>query len=219
MKRDALVVTLGLILGLFIVAILVPTRILAQEPAPSAQELENVFPKKAPYSPYADRKFPERVYWGDTHLHTAISLDAGAAGCRLGPREAYRFAKGEQITASSGQQVKLARPLDFLVVSDHSDNMGFITDLFAGKPELLADPTGRRWYDMIQSGKGGQAALEIIGTFAQGNFPKALIYAPGTRAYRSTWQSIIKAAEEANDPGRFTAFIGYEWTSLDKGNN
>jgi hypothetical protein len=219
MKSAALAVTLGLILGLFIVSMLVPVRILAQEPAPSAQELENVFPKKAPYSPYADRKFPERVYWGDTHLHTAISLDAGAAGCRLGPAEAYRFAKGEQITSSSGQQVKLSRPLDFLVVSDHSDNMGFITDLFAGKPELLADPTGRRWYDMIKSGQGATAALEIIGSFSQGKFPPALVYAPGTQGYRSTWEIIVKAAEEANSPGRFTAFIGYEWTSLAAGNN
>jgi Protein of unknown function (DUF3604) len=203
----------------FLLAFVARQAVVAQEPAPSAQELEKVFPKKPPYSPYADRKFPERVYWGDTHLHTAISLDAGAAGCRLGPREAYRFAKGEQVTASSGQQVKLSRPLDFLVVADHSDNMGFITDLFAGKPELLADPTGRRWYDMIKSGQGGAAALEIVGSFAQGKFPPALVYAPGTQGYRSTWEIILKAAEEANAPGRFTAFIGYEWTSLAAGNN
>ncbi|MGB9433768.1 MAG: DUF3604 domain-containing protein, partial [Candidatus Acidiferrum sp.] len=139
MKTNNCVIRMGVLLAL-VIALWVPAEVLAQEPVPSEQELENVFPKKAPYSPAADRKFPERVYWGDTHLHTAISLDAGAAGCRLGPREAYRFAKGEQITASSGQQVKLSRPLDFLVVSDHSDNMGFITDLSAGKPEMLADP-------------------------------------------------------------------------------
>jgi hypothetical protein len=175
--------------------------------------------RKPSYSPYAGRNFPTRPFFGDTHLHTAISLDAGAFGTRLGPREAYRFAKGDEVMASSGQPVKLSRPLDFLVVSDHSDNMGFFTDLLAGKPELLADPTGRRWYDLIQAGKGGEAALELIGLFAQGKFPKALIYEPGTRGYRSTWQTIMKAAEEANDPGRFTAFIGYEWTSLDKGNN
>jgi uncharacterized protein DUF3604 len=124
------------------------------------------------------------VYWGDTHLHTALSLDAGAAGCRLGPRDAYRFAKGEQVMASSGQPARLSRPLDFLVVTDHSDNVGFITDLAAGKPELLADPTGRRWYDMMQSGKGGQAALEIIGSFSQGKFPEGLVYAPGTQGHR-----------------------------------
>ncbi len=90
----------------------------------------------------------------------------------MNPSDAYRFARGEQITASSGQPAKLSRPLDFLVVADHSDNMGFFPDLLAGKPEILADPTGRRWYDMIQSGKGADAALEIIGLFSQGKFPE-----------------------------------------------
>lgn len=175
--------------------------------------------KKQPYSPYADRKFPTRPLFGDTHLHTGFSFDAGAFGCRLTPRDAYRFARGEQIMASSGQPAKLSRPLDFLVVSDHSDNMGFFTDLLAGKPELLADPTGRRWYDMVKSGRGGEAAIEIITSFSQGTFPKSLIYAPGTRAYRSAWQETIDSAEAFNEPGRFTAFIGYEWTALDKGNN
>jgi hypothetical protein len=175
--------------------------------------------KKRPYSPYADRKFPVRPFFGDTHLHTGFSLDAGAFGTRLTPRDAYRFARGEQIMASSGQPTKLSRPLDFLVVADHSDNMGFITDLIAGKPELLADPTGRKWYDMIQAGKGGAAALEIIGLFSQAKFPKALEYTPGTRGYKGAWQETIDAAEKYNEPGRFTAFIGYEWTSLSKGNN
>jgi len=175
--------------------------------------------KARPYSPYADRDFPTRPYFGDTHLHTSFSMDAGAFGCRLNPRDAYRFARGEQVMASSGQASKLSRPLDFLVVADHSDNMGFFPDLLAGKPELLADPTGRRWYDMIQSGNGGEAAMEIISSFSQGTFPEALVYAPGTRAYRSAWQETIAAADAFNDPGSFTAFIGYEWTALDKGNN
>src|SRR5450432_565430 len=78
--------------------------------------------QKRPYSPYAERHFPTRPFFGDTHLHTGFSMDAGVAGCRLNPRDAYRFARGEQIMASSGQPVKLSRPLDFLVVSDHSDN-------------------------------------------------------------------------------------------------
>ena len=129
--------------------------------------------KRAPvYSPYADRDFPTRPFFGDTHLHTSFSMDAGAFGARLDPRDAYRFARGEQITASTGQPAKLSRPLDFLVVADHSDNMGFFPDLFAGKPELLADPTGRKWYDMIQSGKGATAAFEIVVAFSQGTFPK-----------------------------------------------
>ena len=179
---------------------------------------ERVFPKP-PYSPYAGRNYPTRPYFGDTHLHTAFSMDAGAFGARLSPRDAYRFAHGEEVTASTGQPVKLSRPLDFLVVADHSDNMGFFPDLFAGKPEMLADPTGRKWYDMIQSGSGQKAAVEIIVAFSHGTFPQDLMYFPGTRAYRGAWQQTIAAAEEFNEPGRFTAFIGYEWTSNTDGNN
>jgi hypothetical protein len=178
----------------------------------------NIYPRPA-YSPYAGRTFPVRPLFGDTHLHTGFSMDAGAFGCRLGPADAYRFAKGEEINASSNQRVRLSRPLDFLVVADHSDNMGFFPDLFAGKPEILADPTGRRWYDMIQQGKGADAAVEIIVAFSQNTFPKTLMYSPGSAAYGSAWETTIKAAEDANDPGRFTAFIGYEWTSNTGGNN
>ena len=176
------------------------------------------FPRK-PYSPYAGRLYPTRPLFGDTHLHTAVSFDAGAFGARLGPRDAYRLARGEEITSNSGQPVKLSRPLDWLVVADHSDNMGFFPDLLAGKPEMLADPSGRKWYEMIKSGQGAQAAMEIIIGFSHGTFPKDLIYFPGTRAYRGAWHDTIAAAEQYNQPGRFTAFIGYEWTSNTGGNN
>jgi hypothetical protein len=210
----------------FVIAILltIACATLAQEPVGGdagqlSKEKAGEGFQKRPYSPYADRHFPTRPFFGDTHLHTGFSMDAGAFGCRLNPRDAYRFARGEQIMASSGQPAKLSRPLDFLVVADHSDNMGFFPDLFAGKPEILADPMGRKWYDMIQAGKGADAALDIIGNFSQGTFPKALMYLPGTRAYRGAWQETIAAAEHYNEPGRFTAFIGFEWTSLDKGNN
>ena len=171
------------------------------------------------YSPYAERDFPTRPFFGDTHLHTAFSMDAGAFGAKLTPRDAYRFARGEEVTSSTGQPVKLSRPLDFLVVSDHSDNMGFFPDLFAGKPEMLADPTGKKWYDMIQSGKGADAAIEIIVAFSHGTFPKDIMYFPGTPAYKGAWQETIAAAEDYNNPGLFTAFIGYEWTSNTGGNN
>ena len=138
--------------------------VLAQDAGEATPDsVAHAFPTKPTYSPYAGRNFPTRPFFGDTHLHTSFSMDAGAFGARLGPRDAYRFARGEEVTASSGQPAKLSRPLDFLVVADHSDNMGFFPDLFAGKPELLADPTGRKWYDMIQSGKGAEAAMEIIG--------------------------------------------------------
>ena len=87
---------------------------------PSEQSLSGMYPGKA-YSPYAERSFPDQVFWGDTHLHTELSMDAGLFGARLGLEDAYRFARGEQVTASSGQPAKLGRPLDWLVIADHSD--------------------------------------------------------------------------------------------------
>ena len=193
----------------------------AQEPMPKAEELKDAFPAQKSYSPHAGRNFPTHVYWGDTHLHTGASFDAGAFGARLGPADAYRFARGEELTASNGMRVKLSRPLDFLVVADHSDNMGFFPKLFAGDPAYLADPTGKRWYDMIQQG-GDEAvklAIEAIDRFSKGTFPPALLSAPGTANFRSAWETTLEAAETYNDPGRFTAFIGYEWTSNTGGNN
>ena len=179
---------------------------------------DKAFPAKPPYSPYAGRNFPTRPYFGDTHTHTSFSMDAGAFGARLGPKDAYRFAKGEEVIASSGQRAKLSRPLDFMVVADHSDGMGFFPQLIGGDPGLLATPQGRKWYDEINSGKGAQAAIDIITSFGKGQMPKGFP-TPGTPAYRSAWRETIKAAEEANEPGRFTAFIGYEWTSNAGGNN
>ena len=179
---------------------------------------EKAFPAKPAYSPYAGRNFPTRPFFGDTHTHTSFSMDAGAFGARLGPKEAYRFAKGEEVIASSGQRAKLSRPLDFLVVTDHSDGMGFFPLLIGGDQALLATPQGRKWYDEINSGKGAQAAVDIITSFGKGQMPKGFP-TPGTPAYRNAWRETIKAADEANDPGRFTAFIGYEWTSNDGGNN
>lgn len=181
--------------------------------------VEGLYPTKRPYSPWAGRNFPSRPLFGDTHLHTMYSFDAGAFGARLTPDDAYRFAKGEEVMASSGQLAKLSRPLDFLVVADHSDNLGLFPKLLAGDPSMLADPTGRKWYDMIQNGQGAEAAFEMIFAFSDGTFPRALIVSPDTIAFKSAWQETIEAAEAANDPGRFTAFIGYEWTSNTGGNN
>jgi hypothetical protein len=194
----------------------------AQDPVPPAEALEGAFKAQQHFSPYAGRNFPTQVYWGDTHLHTAMSMDAGAFGNRLGLEDAYRFARGQEVTAATGLRVKLSRPLDFLVVADHSDNMGFFPDLFAGDPGILADSTGKRWYGMIQEGgeRAVAAALEIINMASRGTFPQSLYYAPESAAYRSAWEATVRAAEQFNDPGRFTAFIGYEWTSLaPPGNN
>jgi len=188
---------------------------------PPPSTVADAFQPQKHFSPYAGRSFPTRVLWGDTHLHTGMSMDAGAFGARLGPEDAHRFARGEELTSSTGLRVKLSRPLDFLVVADHSDNMGFFPRLYAGDPEMLADPTGKKWYDMVQEGsqQGVAAAVEIIVAFSQGTFPEALASVPGSPAYRSAWEDTIEAAEKYNDPGTYTAFIGYEWTSNTGGNN
>ena len=169
----------------------------AQDIRPGQEEGQGEFPAQDHYSPYAGRNFPTQVFWGDTHLHTGMSMDAGAFGARLLPDDAYRFAKGGELTASSGQQVKLGRPLDFLVVADHSDNMGFFPRLASGEPSMLADPTGRKWYDGIQ--EGGQTAVgvavEIIQSLTGNSFPDALYLAPGTDGYRKAWDEIIDAVE------------------------
>ena len=175
------------------------------------EKAEKVHPSRPAYSPYVGRNFPNRPFFGDTHLHTSFSMDAGAVGAQLTPRDAYRFARGEEITASSNQPVKLSRPLDFLVVADHSDGFGFFPQLMSGDPELLATEQGKKWYDLIKAGKGAEAAFDIIQAFSANNMPKGFPV-PGTKAYRSAWQEVIKAAETYNEPGRFTAFIGYEWT-------
>jgi hypothetical protein len=212
---------LGALLAGFLLTLPVPRAALAGDPLPPEESLEGAFPERKPYSPYAGRSFPTRAFWGDTHLHTALSMDAGAFGARLTPDDAYRFAKGDELVSSTGQPVRLSRPLDFLVVADHSDNMGFFPRLLAGDPAFLADPTGRRWYEMIQQGgqEGVKVAVEVIQGFSQGTFPVALWSAPGSAAYRSTWEQIIRAAENHDDPGHFTAFIGFEWTSNTGGNN
>jgi hypothetical protein len=171
----------------------------AQIPPPpdGAEDLSDLYSGKA-YSPYAERDFPSQVFWGDTHLHTAISFDAGAFGNQLGLDEAYRFARGEQVTSSTGLKAKLSRPLDFLVVADHSDNMGFFPDLLAGKPHILRDPQGKDWYERLRAGEGVAVAMEMIGLFSQGTFPEALAYTPDSMPYKSTWQETVAAAEKYN---------------------
>jgi hypothetical protein len=189
---------------------------------PDASVIEGLYPGEA-YSPYAQRSFPSNVYWGETHLHTGLSLDAGLFGNILTPVDAYRFARGEEIISSTGQPVKLGRPLDFLVVADHSDMMGIALDIKSGTPNILADPKGKEWHQGFKKGgqAAGEAAFDLITNFAQMTLPEQMLvdYAPGAAAFNKIWDQIIDAAEQFNEPGRFTALIGYEWTSVPKGFN
>ncbi len=122
------------------------------------EAVEALFPKPG-YSPYAGNTFPTRPLFGDTHLHTSQSFDAIAFGNFLGPEEAYRFARGEEVTSSTGQRARLSRPLDFLVVADHAENMGTMGEIKAGNPALMDDPQLKRWNQMLVA--GGEQAMSV----------------------------------------------------------
>jgi hypothetical protein len=170
---------------------------------------------KREYSPYLDQGFPDRVYFGDTHLHTSYSTDAGMIGNRLGPDEAYRFAKGEEVTASTGTRARLQRPLDFLVVADHAENLGLAPMIAESNPGLLRTEFGRKVHDLVKSGKGGDAYTAWAAAMGVARDPLT----GNESLVRSMWERITAAAERHNDPGKFTAFIGFEWTSTPGGNN
>ncbi len=131
--------------------------------SPSTEVIEGLYPGTA-YSPYAQRSFPSKVYWGETHLHTGLSLDAGLFGNTLGHEEAYRFARGEEVKSATGLPVKLGRPLDWLVITDHSDMMGLATGIQRGDPNVLAIPKGKEWHEGFKKGgkAAGEAAFDLI---------------------------------------------------------
>ena len=175
------------------------------------------------YSPFAGRTYPPHPLWGDSHLHTSLSFDAGGFGNRLPPSVAYRFARGEEVLSSTGQPIRLARPLDWLAITDHSDGMGFIDDVLSASPLVTNFEQGARWSKGFRA--GGQdavnATLDMIAVFSQGKVDPEMFanYSPGARRYSIIWDDIIKTTEKFNDPGKFTALHAFEWTSLVKGGN
>jgi hypothetical protein len=167
------------------------------------------------YSPYVERtavdaNLAEGVYWGDTHLHTSYSTDAGMMGGTLGPEEAFRFARGEEVVASHGFRVRLIRPLDFLVVADHAENLGLAPFIAESNPELLKSEWGREVHDLVKAGKSRDAFQKWIGdAVTPGKDP-----IDNPRMARAAWDREIAFADKYNEPGRFTALIGFEWTSI-----
>ncbi len=167
------------------------------------------------YSPFVNTAYPARVYWGDSHLHTSYSWDAGLVGNTLGPDEAYRFAKGEQVMASSRQPAKLVRPLDWLVVADHAESLGVAVLIERSDPAILNNEIGRTTHDLYKAGDiYGAFQTWGLNAIVLGNDP---LNDPALT--RTVWEEIIETAEDHNQPGRFTAFIGYEWSSSPAGNN
>ena len=174
----------------------------------------------AEYSPYIQHDFPNQVLFGDTHLHTAMSADAGLTATITTPDDAYRFAKGETVMSSNGIPARLQRPLDFLVVADHAENLGLPFGLEEGNEALLSTEWGQGLAEVIAPktheamgeayvywGNTFSAAEEPVDPLAETNFPATM------------WQRMTDAAERHNNPGTFTALIGYEWTSSPDGNN
>ena len=161
-----------------------------------------------------------QAYFGDTHVHTGWSADAGMDGAILSPEDAYRFATGEQVKSNTGLKAKLSRPYDWFMITDHSDGMGVINELVAGNPEMMADPTLKRWNEALNSGdekKAADAKSELIVLQSEGKLPKAVM---DPKWMKSAWEKTVDAAEKFYKPGEFTTFIAYEWTvNADGGDN
>jgi hypothetical protein len=200
-------------IGLFVATGLISSWAPAQqnEPHPAAQQTAS---KQTAYSPNLAADYPDRVFFGDTHLHTSYSQDAGVVGNRLSPNEAYRFARGEVVTASFGQKARLRRPLDFLVVADHAESLGLAAMIMSKDPIATADPVGKRLVDLVAAGQIIDAYRLIV---SERNAGRPVLHSEAVR--RPMWDRITAAADRFNDPGKFTAFIGYEYTLAPNRNN
>ena len=207
----------------FVALLAIPTPGAASDAGKATPDMLSTSYTGKSYSPYAQRSIPERPLWGDSHLHTSLSMDAGLFGNRLSPSAAYRFARGEEVVSSTGQSVRLSRPLDWLVIADHSDGIGLFGDIAAGKPELLAYEQSAGWIKAFEKGGDAavQASLDLITKFSNNKIDPEMfkLYSPGSKPFKNLWERVVDDAEAYNNPGQFTALIGFEWTSLIKGNN
>ncbi|WHI49583.1 DUF3604 domain-containing protein [Microbulbifer sp. MLAF003] len=168
----------------------------------------------------SDKRIARNVYFGDTHVHTGWSVDAGLDGAILTPDDAYQFALGKEVTSNSGLKAKLDRPYDWFMITDHSDGMGVISEIVAGNPEMMSDPTLKRWHDALASGSEeatNDAKSEVIVLQSQGKLPKQVM---DPKWMRTAWERTVDAAERYYKPGEFTTFIAFEWTvNADGGDN
>lgn len=167
-----------------------------------------------------DRDAPRRVYWGDTHLHSDYSTDALGFGVRLGPDAAYRFSAGELLTSSNGLPVKLARPLDFVVLADHAESLGLMSLVRAGDPRVLNETT-RDWHRSLNGGQ--EQVAKLLARFYVTKERKHIVRTLGMLAddalQLEIWREYLAIAERHYRPGVFTTLLGYEWTSAPSGNN
>lgn len=171
-------------------------------------------------------------FWGDTHLHTSNSFDVYLFGTPSAtPETAYRFAKGEPVTSpTTGETWQLERPLDFLVIADHAEMMGNAARVFAGDPDVADTSAGQALLAEGGSGQGDdllKAYHYVVnvgaGVMEDGKYrlsPRDIYMdLHGGDKRVSVWQEIVNVADRHNDPGEFTTFIGWEWSSHPGGAN
>lgn len=207
-----------LITGAMLIGLSLSLPVFALSPVTVTDAKSDQLFKKPGYSPYAGRNFPTNVYWGDQHIHTGWSADAGASGTRLTPEDSVRFARGEEVLSATGQPAKLARPLDWVAITDHSDAMGVIDGIVSGDSEMMQDPILKKWNKQINAGgaEAGAAMSEMIGLQSTGKLP-AIMMDPAFM--KTVWERNTEIMEQYNEPGRFTTFIAYEWSSNPEGGN
>ena len=166
--------------------------------------------------------YPEKVLFGDVHLHTSNSSDAFAFGVRIGPEEALRFARGEEVTSTIGIKAKLDRPLDFLVITDHSDGLAVMKKIYEAPGILIRDPTIKRWHDMLHKGpdESMMVAKELIDAFSQHKLPAVMMDKQKAQEnVRSVWDAHLDTIDRYNEPGKFSALAGFEYTLMPNGDN
>lgn len=170
----------------------------------------------AEYSKPVNSDYPRQVFWGDTHLHSRNSADAYSMGnMNLTPADAYRFAQGQEVIAHNGMRVKLRRPLDFLVVSDHSEYLGGFYRFGVGDPIVTNTAAGEQWAGFLAEGN----PVRMMQAFTESMRDPENNPPFSKETQQLIWNDVGQTADEHNEPGKFTAFIGYEWTSMIEGNN
>jgi hypothetical protein len=168
------------------------------------------------YSPYADRAYADNVYFGDMHFHTEHSFDAGLIGTTLSAHDGYRMARGEKVISNTGQPIQLIRPLDFLVITDHAEMIGLAAAIRESSPILLAEEWGRWIHERFNAGPEGrmEAVRDVVDRGTSGRNPFS-----SEEMTRTIWDEFIEIADLYDEPGRFSAMIGFEWTSTPEGDN
>ena len=186
----------------------------AERPELGGVEAKTPEHRAAPASA-AGASAPRHAYFGDLHIHTQYSIDSYNFGVRATPDDAYRFAKGEALAHPLGYSIRLRRgPLDFLAVTDHGEYLGVARALADPGHPLASHPVAvkLRSADPNDRWEAGRA----LDGWVRGEPVSDLDPSP---IVRSSWQETVAAAERHDDPGRFTTFVAYEFSSTPDGVN